>query len=58
MGTGQILREVFEKRVQEQIELIDKLSDNNIEIDDVLIIDALKKITEYYYGKSSSENKS
>jgi len=57
MGTGQILREVFEKRVQEQIELIDKLSDNNIEIDDVLIIDALKKITEYYYGKASSENK-
>jgi hypothetical protein len=56
MGTGQILREVFEKRVQEQIELIDKLSDNNIEIDDVLIIDALKKITEYYYGKASYEN--
>jgi len=51
MGTGQILKEVFEKRVQEQIELIDKLAEDNLEIDDVLIIDALKKITEYYYKK-------
>lgn len=51
MGTGQILREVFEKRIQEQIELIEKLSENNYDIDIWLIRDALNKITEYYYDK-------
>jgi len=59
MGTGQILREVFEKRVKEQIELIEKLTNTtNPEIDAMLIRDALAKITEYYYGKVSSENES
>ena len=57
MGTGQILREVFEKRVKEQIELIDKLTNTtNPEIDAMLIRDSLNKITEHYYGKQKWVN--
>jgi len=56
MGTGQILQEVFEKRVNEQIELIEKLSEDNFDIDTHLIRDALNKITEYYYKDSKIKN--
>ncbi len=57
MGTGQILQEVFEKRVKEQIELIEKLTNTtNPEIDAMLIRDALSKITEYYYKDSKIKN--
>lgn len=49
MGTGQILKEVFEQRVREQIELLEKLAEDNYEIDIWLIRDALNKITDFYY---------
>lgn len=57
MGTGQILREVFESRVQDQIGVIEFLAQNNANIDLSLIKDALNKITEHYYENNIEEIK-
>lgn len=56
MGTGKILQEVFEKKVTEQIALIEKLAEDNFDIDFFLIRDSLNKLTEYYYGDSRVKN--
>lgn len=51
MGTGQIHKEVFVKHCQDQLKIINKLAEDNYELDFRLIEVALERLIESEYEK-------
>jgi hypothetical protein len=52
MGTGQILKEVFAKKVKEQVKILDKI--NCEELDTLWVKQILEDSIKYYYDDKRS----